>query len=488
HVLATANGGNYPVSAMRLYVDNQTITTINKSKMDLYTPLSSGSHYIVVVAWNTIGKPASSSATVTVGDSGKTSVNISSPGTTSNSPMHVVASATPASGRSITSIAVYVDNQLKTHVNGSQIDTYISASQGTHNTVVQCWDNLGVVTKNSVQVNVTTGNGDFAKDFSATSNWLATQVSHTGALLYSTERINPYYANLAAMGLVKDPARYVQVENWMRWYISHLNRNDKWGLGGTMYDYNIVNGNEVSSGDADSTDSYAATFLSVAYAYFATGNPAAQAYVRSIASDIDLIGHVLAKTQQSDGLTWAKPDYQIKYLMDNAEVFRGLADAATLFGSMGDAAKQNYYTSLATKCQSGVWSMWMNGKWAVYKDGIGRLIGPNMATWYPDASAQMFPVLYGVVPGNDSRAKQAYDYFNKAWPGWPQLSYSKQDPFPWVMVADAAMLMGDSGRVGTYANSVRSKWVNKGFPWTWYSMEAGWYLRMAAYMDGDKNF
>jgi hypothetical protein len=255
-----------------------------------------------------------------------------------------------------------------------------------------------------------------------------------------------------------------------------------------MYDYNIINGKEVAEGDADSTDSYAATFLSLAYAYFATGNPAAQSYVRSIASDLDLIGHVLAKTQQSDGLTWAKPDYQIKYLMDNAEVFRGLADAATLFGSLGDTGKQNYYSGLATKCQQGVWSMWLNGKWAVYKDGIGRLATPNMGTWYPDASSQLFPVLYGVVSGNDGKAKEAYDNFNKAWPQWPQLSFGKQDPFPWVMVADGAMLMGDTGRVGQYANSVRSKWVNKGFPWTWYSMEAGWYMRMAAYMDGDKNF
>jgi hypothetical protein len=473
---------------MRLYVDNQTVTTIDKSKMDTHASMGSGSHYLVVVAWNSHGQSFSRSATVNVGNNSKSSVNITSPTTSSGSPIHFVASATPATGRSITAMAVYVDNQLKFHNNSAKVDTYISANQGSHYAVVQCWDNTGEVTKNGVQVNVTTGKGDFAKDFSATSNWLSTQSSHTGALLYSTERINPYYANLAAIGLVKDSSRYVQVENWMRWYISHLNRKDRWGLGGTMYDYNIINGKEVAEGDADSTDSYAATFLSLAYAYFATGNPAAQSYVRSIASDLDLIGHVLAKTQQSDGLTWAKPDYQIKYLMDNAEVFRGLADAATLFGSLGDTGKQNYYSGLATKCQQGVWSMWLNGKWAVYKDGIGRLATPNMGTWYPDASSQLFPVLYGVVSGNDGKAKEAYDNFNKAWPQWPQLSFGKQDPFPWVMVADGAMLMGDTGRVGQYANSVRSKWVNKGFPWTWYSMEAGWYMRMAAYMDGDKNF
>ncbi len=384
---------------------------------------------------------------------------------------------------------LYVDNQPITTVNGAQLDATTNLGAGSHNIVVVAWDTIGRSFVDSARVTVgnnvaPAASGSYANDLHATSNWLATQFAPSGALLYSTQRINPYYSNLAAIGLLKDPDRYVQVENWMRWYIGHLNRTDKWNVGGTMYDYNIVNGQEVSSGDADSTDSYAATFLSLAYAYYSTGNPAAQSYVRSIAGDLDLIGQALAKTQQSDGLTWAKPDYQIKYLMDNAEVFRGLADAATLFGSMGDAGKQNYYGGLATKCQNGVWSMWLGNKWAIYKDGIGRLAAPNMATWYPDASAQLFPVLYGVVSGSDSRAQAAYAYFNRAWPAWANLSFSSQDPFPWVMVADAAALMGDRGRVDTYANSVRARWVNKGFPWTWYSMEAGWYMRLAAFMQG----
>jgi hypothetical protein len=508
HVVATANGGSAPVAAMRLYIDNQPITTMATASMNTYANVGAGSHYVVVVGWNTRGASFSSSATVKVTStsaastapttvyaaSGTAGVSIASPGTSaSGSPLHFIASATPSSGRSIVGMAVYLDNQLEYKSNSANVDTYVNTSTGTHYAVVQSWDNTGLVTKNQVTVNVggtstpaptPVKSGSYSSDFSSTSNWLATQFAPSGALLYSTTRINPYYSNLAAIGLVRDPARYVQVENWMRWYIGHLNHTDKWGLGGTMYDYNIVNGQEVSSGDADSTDSYAATFLSLAYAYFATGNPAAQSYVRSIAGQLDQIAQVLAKTQQSDGLTWAKPNYQIKYLMDNAEVFRGLADVATLFGSIGDTAKQNYYGGLAAKCQNGVWSMWLGNYWAVYKDGIGRLAAPKMSTWYPDATAQMYPVLYGVLPASDSRSQKAYAYFNQAWPAWPQLSFNGQDPFPWVIVADAAALMGDSGRVGTYANSARAKWVNKGFPWTWYSMEAGWYMRLANYMDG----
>ena len=510
-ISAFSSGGQYFITAIRLYIDNQPVTTLNSATLDTYANLGAGAHNVTVVAWNTAGQSFTHSVNVKVGGTAvapsgaQAGVTISSPGpSVTTSPLHFVASATPASGRSIVAMAVYLDNQLKQMVNGNNVDTYISTGAGTHYAVVQSWDSKGTVSKNAVTVSVgvpsspsqtqssnpppAAGNSGYASDLASTSSWLATQFSPTGALLYSTTAINPYYSNLAASGLVKDPARYVQVENWMRWYISHLNRTDRWGLGGTMYDYNIVNGKEVATGNADSTDSYAATFLSLAYAYYATGNPAAQSYVRSIASDLNLIGQVLAKTQQLDGLTWAKPDYKIKYLMDNAEVYRGLADAAALFGSMGDPVKQVYYSALATRCQLGMWSMWMGNKWAVYKDGIGRYIGPDMGKWYPDASAQMFPVLYGVVPGSDSRAKTAYDKFNKAWPGWPQLSFNSQDPFPWVMVADAAALMGDSGRVGQYAESVRAKYINKGFPWTWYSMEGGWYMRLTNYMEKGGTF
>ena len=523
HVVASANGGSSPVSAMRLYVDNQPVTTIAASQMNTYANVGAGSHYFVVVGWNTTGASFTSSATVNVSGAGSTTpaapsggagVSISSPtAAATGSPIHFVASATPTSGRSITAMAVYLDNQLAYKANASSVDTYLQAGAGSHYAVVQSWDNTGLVTKSSVNVTVSgsssggssasgsggsssgsTGSnptppsnpdsGPFANDLHLTSNWMATQVAPSGALLYTAQQINPYYANLAATGMVHDPARYVQIENWMRWYVSHLNKTDRWGLGGTMYDYNVSNGSEVSTGNADSTDSYAATFLSLAYAYYATGNAAAQSYVRSIAGNLDQVAQVLAKTQQSDGLTWAKPDYQIKYLMDNAEVFRGLADVSTLFGSIGDSAKQSYYGSLATKCQNGIWGMWLGSDWAVYKDGIGRLAAPNMGTWYPDATAQIYPVLYGVVPRSDTRAQQSYGKLNQAWPAWPQLSFNGQDPFPWVIVAGGAAQMGDTSRVNAYANSARAKWVDKGFPWTWYNMEGGWYMRVANAMDG----
>ena len=320
----------------------------------------------------------------------------------------------------------------------------------------------------------------------ATATWLRNNsVAGDGATLYGSNQINPYYSNLAAIGLTHDPASYGTVQRWIQWYISHLNSSDKWGLNATIYDYDYSNGTETSKNDADSTDSYAATFLSLAWSFYQTGDPSAQSYVKTLSSQLDSIGGVLIKTQQSDGLTWAKPDYQIKYLMDNCEAYRGLRDLASLFQSaFGDSAKAAYYNAAADLMLQGINGLWMNGNWAVYKDNAGNLKAPVMGTWYPDATSQLFPVLMGAIPASDARSAQVYGNLNAAWPGWPTMSYNAQDPFPWILVGDAAALMGDTSRVTTFSQTIETKYVSKGFPWTFYSAEAGWLMRLSAYMLG----
>ena len=326
----------------------------------------------------------------------------------------------------------------------------------------------------------------YQNNIAATAQWLRTNsVAGDGAILYGSSQINPYYGNLAAIGLTRDPSSYAPVQAWMQWYLNHLNWPDQWGLYGTVYDYDYSNGTETSHNNADSTDSYAGTFLSLAWAYYQTGDANAQNYIKTLGYQLDVIGGILVQTQQSDGLTWAKPNYQIKYLMDNCEGYRGLRDLASIFqNALADATKAAYYNAVADHMLQGIQSMWMNNSWAVYKDGNGNLTVPNMGKWYPDATSQVFPVLEGVIAAGDSRSVQVYTNLNNAWPGWSSLSFNSQDPFPWVLVGDAAVLMGDARNVNTYIQSIDSKYVNNGFPWTWYSAEAGWFLRLNAYMLG----
>lgn len=432
-------------------------------------------------------------------------INLSEPanGATVSSPVQIVANAS-GGGYSINAVWIYVDNEPVYKTTAASVNTSLTLAAGSHHIVPVAWNSDGQVMTASANISVesatTTGGGaggsgggsgsgsstsQYQKNFTATSNWVSQFSAADGAILYTPQEIDPYFSNIAAIGMTKDPNRMSEVVAWMKWYIEHLNWPDKWGLYGTTYNYNVNNGVETSTNDADSTDSYAATFLTLAWNAWQTGSANAQSYISGLSYQLDAIGGVLIQTQQSDGLTWAKPNYQIKYLMDNSEGYRGLRDLASLYqNAFGDASKAAYYTAAANSVQNGVLGMWMNGKWAVYKDSVGTLDPPNMATWYADATAQVFPVLMGVVASSDTRAQLAYSAFNAAWPNWPQLSYNGQDAFPWCLVGTAAAAMGDNTRLATYINSIQSKYVNTGFPWPFYNAEAGWFMRANSYMMG----
>ncbi|MBT9156172.1 MAG: hypothetical protein DDT37_01156 [Firmicutes bacterium] len=47
----------------------------------------------------------------------------------------------------------------------------------------------------------------------------------------------PYFSNLAAMAMLGDPRGHAPVLSYMNWYVTHLNRPDKYNVTGTMYDW-----------------------------------------------------------------------------------------------------------------------------------------------------------------------------------------------------------------------------------------------------------
>ena len=487
HVAATARGGSHPVSAIWVYVDNQPLIKTTSASVNTYLSLAPGSHHVVTNAWNSIGQVATNSLNISVSSNSGVAIKSPSAGATVSSPVQFAASATASSGRVIDSMRIYVDSADAYTVYAPNLNTALALPAGVHNINMQAWDNTGAVyiKTMSIMVGSSTSNSKYQNNLTAASKWVAQFSQADGALLYTPQALNPYYANIAAIGMTKDPNRMPQVVNWIDWYINHLNWPDKWGLYGTTYDFTVNNGVPTATNNADSTDSYAATFLSLVWNAWESGNTSARSTILGLSYQLDVIGGVIIQTQQSDGLTWAKPDYQIKYLMDNCEAYRGLRDLAAVFqNAFGDTTKAAYYNAAADSMLKGIVGMWMNGTWAVYKDGIGRLAAPNLTTWYADASAQIFPALMGVVSSSDPRAQEAYAALNAAWPGWPALSFNSQDPFPWALIAQGAAAMGDKSRVATYLNTVQSKYVNSNFPWPFYNAEAGWFMRTNNYMLG----
>ncbi|MBR6781379.1 MAG: hypothetical protein IKM24_10245, partial [Clostridia bacterium] len=177
--------------------------------------------------------------------------------------------------------------------------------------------------------------------------WLAYTQLDNGAIPMTGNKngevtVNPYFADIAALALLTDAENYAdEVKSYMEWHFEHLNTaaTDYNGVDGTIYDYTLtvengkVTAENVTNGEPsyDSTDSYAATFLTVVNAYYEA--TADKEYIVSRSRDIIRIAEAMLSTY-SFGLTNAKPDYAVKFLMDNCEVYEGALAAAALLNTI----------------------------------------------------------------------------------------------------------------------------------------------------------
>jgi Bacterial Ig domain len=153
HFVASASS-SFPVTAMRIYVDNVSMFAVNAAGMDTFVPMSQGSHFVVVQAWDSTGAVFKSAETITV-TTPPAGVAVNSPadGATVASPMNVVASA--FAPNPIVAMRIYLDDNSVFAINSASLNTTVSAATtGSHRLVVQAWDSTGAVYKQPITVNV----------------------------------------------------------------------------------------------------------------------------------------------------------------------------------------------------------------------------------------------------------------------------------------------------------------------------------------------
>lgn len=84
-------------------------------------------------------------------------VSVSSPSnsSTDSSPVHFVASATSGCSAGVSAMGVYTTPYVLAYqVSGSSMNTYLTMTAGTYNTVVQEWDNCGGSSKTALTITV----------------------------------------------------------------------------------------------------------------------------------------------------------------------------------------------------------------------------------------------------------------------------------------------------------------------------------------------
>mgnify|MGYP000853090762 CR=1 FL=1 len=286
-------------------------------------------------------------------------------------------------------------------------------------------------------------------------------------------KINPYFNNIALWGIVDNPAYSPTVKKWILWYVKHLNKPDRFGVTGSIYDYQVKSSSEiVSAQDYDSSDSYGATFLSLVKRYYQTSQD--KIFLLELEPELNLVVQAIYSTlDPKDGLTYAKINYRIKYLMDNLEVFAGLKDWAYLlenvYNQPDKAEKISVDAELIYRSLQG---MWLGKCFAFAKDETGKLFPTNTGKFYPDMTAQLMAIAFNLT--SKEQAELIWSDFNNRFPKWTRLGHP--DSFPWSLMVYAGAKVGDWEKVLAYLNSIEFTYGSMDYPWPWHSSEAGWYL------------
>jgi hypothetical protein len=310
------------------------------------------------------------------------------------------------------------------------------------------------------------------------ASWIRQGQLPDGAIAWyvDRQRVNPYLANYSAIGLAeayrvtRTGADLTAAMSWLSWYAAHEN------AAGFVTDYTVSGSVETSTGDMDSTDAYAGTYLLAVRAASRAG-----ANVRSLTTGIKGAVSAIEATQDTDGLTWAKPAWHVKYLMDQSEVYAGLEAAVDLGSILGDRALRNRANADAQAVAAGVSGLW-NSPTAAYdwaRDG-GSQTPTNWGNLYSDSMSQAWastfglgrPSLLNAVDANHPLWDQpaATDTFNGAQ---ATVGY-------WPVAGWGFLAQGSSARAATAAGNIRTAALATNRAWPFTTGNAGQLIVLEA--------
>jgi len=296
----------------------------------------------------------------------------------------------------------------------------------------------------------------------------------------SSNYILPYVSNIASIGLIRayeitGNSTYIQhAEKWLSWYSEHQNmNNDNEGIVGTIYDFNVLNGTEIPTHNYDSSDSYAATYIIAMYDYIqATDN---LTYLKENINSVLLSLKAIFSTM-NDNLTFAKPDYRVKFLMDNCEVYLGIHDASRLFFYLKNISYSKFLMNLSDSVRNAILlNFTINGSYIDWALGANV----NFSEYYPDIMAEYWPVIMDVIQWNSTLSENIFDMLSN-------LSYYQQALNLSIMDMSSAYysaLMGDTNYTQIILNSAMTEIMRNSTAWN--VEESSWTIQSFFYMIPD---
>ena len=251
---------------------------------------------------------------------------------------------------------------------------------------------------------------------------------------------NWYFTNLGLIAIVQyldgpDLDKYIR--SYLDLYISKLEPN--MSIRDVHFPFGRANTSSFTLVLSDSDDSYAATTLTLATRYLRASQNWAW-WDKNKTRLKDMAYRNIALAIKPNGLTsvFQAPRNQTNnagYLMDNAEVYRGLKDFAAILRERGDTADATYDDSFAKNIATSMMALFSTTSSAFR---MADLSTQTETTFYPGTSCQVFPQVFGVT--------ECAPYFDRAWnflavnsPGWEA---GKLDPYPFAVLGFAAAKRG----------------------------------------------
>ena len=162
HFVGSFHAQTQPANRIELWVDGKKQLQTSNDRIDTRLALPTGTHSATLVGVSANGlfvKSAVHSFTVQsecpLPSTAKVSICSPASGTKVDSPVHIAASATAPSGRTIATMRIYIDNVAQLTVSANNIAADLTVSLGSHTLAVVAWDNTGVSEKTTETFTVT---------------------------------------------------------------------------------------------------------------------------------------------------------------------------------------------------------------------------------------------------------------------------------------------------------------------------------------------
>ncbi|ABM38969.1 hypothetical protein [Polaromonas naphthalenivorans] len=254
--------------------------------------------------------------------------------------------------------------------------------------------------------------------------------------------MNWYFANLGLISVVQylDAAALdSHIRVYLDLYLSKLESN--LSIQDVHFPFGRANPSRFTLALADSDDSYVATLLSLAVRYLRASQNWAWWDKNKVMLKNMTNKNIIASIKPS-GLTsvFQSPRSQTNnagYLMDNAEVYRGLRDFAAMLRERGDTADATYYDQFAVKMAAGMAGLF-SASTSAFR--MADLSTRTETSFYPGTTCQVFPQAFGVAELS-GYYDRAWTFFNGNTPGWET---GKLDPYPWAVLGLAAAKRGQT--------------------------------------------